>query len=201
MRNRVVGPAARVGDVVFDALILAGARSARLDGRDKALIVVGGKTLLELTVEAVATAGRIIVAGPRRDLPAPVMWLQEDPAGAGPVAAIAAGLGAVRAETVMVLGVDHPLLTPTDVDRLVASMENDGAIALGPDGNEQPLVAAYRTRALAAALRALSVAQGARVLDLVAPLSLRPVDLGDAAKDCNTWHDIRAAEELTRTRR
>jgi molybdopterin-guanine dinucleotide biosynthesis protein A len=178
--------------VIFDAVILAGGHSARLGGADKALVVVDGKTLLERTVDAAGAAGETIVVGPFRKLPAPVIWVQEDPPGGGPGAALAAGIGRVRAGLVAVLAVDHPLLTRQDVERLVSSVEGDGVIAVDPGGRAQPLLAVYRRQPLAAALADPHLTAGGRIYDLVVNLELRRVELGDAAADCDTWDAIEA---------
>jgi molybdopterin-guanine dinucleotide biosynthesis protein A len=187
--------------VVFDAIILAGASSARLDGADKALVEVGGKTLLQHALEAMAAADRIVVAGPRREAAMPVTWVQEKPAGGGPVAALAAGLELVLSDYVCLLGVDHPLVTDADIAHLLASVGADGAIAVDAQGRLQPLVAAYRTDALVGALAGLSRVHGARVNESIAGLELVLVELGDAATDCDTWDDVTRVEELMKLRR
>jgi molybdopterin-guanine dinucleotide biosynthesis protein A len=187
----------------FDALVLAGATSARLDGSDKALVTVGGESLLELVLGAVSAAERIIVVGPQRDVAIEATWVQEEPPGAGPVAALAAGLRLVRSTLVVVSAVDHPLVTDEDISRLLASVSADGAIAVSDDGRLQPLLAAYRHRALTLALERLpsggrrpSRTSAARVWELVGTLDLARVDLGLHARDCDTWADIEAVREL-----
>jgi molybdopterin-guanine dinucleotide biosynthesis protein A len=176
--------------VTFDALILAGGHSTRLGGADKALVVVGGRTLLERAVDAVSGAQQTIVAGPVRELSAPVTWVQEDPPGAGPGAALAAGCRLVRAELVVVLAVDHPLVTRDDIGHLLEGVQGDGAIAVDPGGWEQPLVAVYRREALTATVARSRRTIGARVGDLVGNLELGRVELGEAAADCDTWEAI-----------
>jgi molybdopterin-guanine dinucleotide biosynthesis protein A len=176
--------------VTFDALILAGGHSTRLGGADKAFVVVGGKTLLERAVDAVARADQTIVAGPVRELSVPVTWVQEDPPGAGPGAALAAGSRLARADLLVVLAVDHPLVTRDEVGRLLEGVRGDGAIAVDRDGREQPLVAVYRRDALTAAVDRSRPATGVRVADLVGNLELGRVQLGEAAADCDTWDAI-----------
>ncbi len=80
----------------FDAVILAGGRSARLSGVPKAGLLVDGSTLLELALDAAGGAGRTVVVGPDPGtLPDGVLNCREEPAFAGPAAAIAAGLSAL----------------------------------------------------------------------------------------------------------
>jgi molybdopterin-guanine dinucleotide biosynthesis protein A len=175
--------------VAFDAIILAGARSERLSGADKAAVVIGGQTLLERAVAAVQAARRVFVVGPRRGIPVDVEWVQEGSDG-GPVAAIAAGVRKVQSEITVVLAVDYPLITQGEVARLIVCMGRDGAIACDGAGRRQPLLAAYDTEGLRTAMAGLPFTDGARVRDLVASLDLNGVELGDRANDCDTWEEI-----------
>ena len=78
-------------------LVIAGGRSVRM-GVDKRGLLLDGIPLLERTVQAVASVcDRVIVVGSR-----PAWWsddrvhfVQENPAGSGPAAAIAAGVDPV----------------------------------------------------------------------------------------------------------
>ncbi|MEV4319925.1 NTP transferase domain-containing protein [Actinocrispum sp. NPDC049592] len=79
----------------FAAIIFAGGKATRLGGVDKVMLRVNGQTLLERSLDAVTGADPIVVVGPRRDIQAPVVWVREDPPGAGPLAALAAGLAAL----------------------------------------------------------------------------------------------------------
>jgi molybdopterin-guanine dinucleotide biosynthesis protein A len=187
--------------VVFDAIILAGAHSARLNGADKALLDVGGETLLERAVDAVKAAGRTVAVGPVRDGGLPVIWVQEHPPEGGPVAALAAGLGAVQSDLVAVLAVDHPLLTSQDIEALLLAVGVDGAAAKGSSGRIEPLLAVYRRRSLQTALDDIDVLDGARMQDLIGALDVDLVDLGTAARDCDTWEEIDAVRKLAGSRR
>lgn len=59
-------------NVVFDAIVLAGGGAARLDGADKPALDIGGASLLERVLTAVADADRIVVVGPVRPASRPV---------------------------------------------------------------------------------------------------------------------------------
>jgi molybdopterin-guanine dinucleotide biosynthesis protein A len=181
--------------VTFDAVILAGGRSARLGGADKALVSFDGSTLLERAVDAARDAERTVAVGPHRQLRLrfPVTWVQEDPPGGGPVPALAAGLAVAESELVLVLAVDHPLVTRQHVATLAESVSGDGAVALDRDGRTQPLVAVYRKAALGAAIAGLARTQGASLREVTAALALEQVELGEAAVDCDTWQAVEAA--------
>ncbi|WP_436785822.1 NTP transferase domain-containing protein [Yinghuangia sp. YIM S10712] len=184
-----------------DAVILAGGAARRLGGRDKPALTVGGRTLLDRAVEACAGARRVVVVGPERTTREPVTWVREDPPGGGPVAALAAGLAEVEARVVVVLAADLPFVTQAVTGLLLTAAEGspatparDGALLVDADGRDQPLLAAYRTTALRAALDAVGNPHGAALRRLVAPLDLlRVADPALAAFDCDTWPQLRAA--------
>src|SRR5215469_13569031 len=78
----------------YGAVVLAGGAARRLGGVDKPGLLVGGTALLTRVLEAVVDADPVLVVGPPRLeslLPAGVRRTCEEPAGAGPVAAAAAG--------------------------------------------------------------------------------------------------------------
>jgi len=93
----------------FDAIILAGGRGSRLGGVSKADLVVGGRRLLDVVLEAVRRARTTVVVGPVA-APDGVLVTVEDPPGTGPAAGIVAGLEAVAqpAGWTVVLACDLP---------------------------------------------------------------------------------------------
>jgi molybdopterin-guanine dinucleotide biosynthesis protein A len=181
----------------FDAIVVAGGRSTRFrDGVDKRSLVVGGSTLLDRVVAALADAQQIIVAGPRIAVRRRVLWVREAPTGGGPVAGLAAALGVVTAETVVVLAADLPFVTRRTVERLVRSIgAADGALVCA-DGVRQPLCAAYRVQPLRSALAEFPVPAGLSMRQLIAGLALADVDDARAAIDCDTWDDVVRARRL-----
>ncbi|PRH79320.1 molybdenum cofactor guanylyltransferase [Streptomyces solincola] len=111
----------------FDAVVLAGGAARRLGGADKPAVTVGGRALLDRVLDACRGAGRTVVVGGRRPTGRPVHWAREQPPGGGPVAALAAGLRLVEADTVVVLGGDLPFLGDSTVPALLAALTADGA--------------------------------------------------------------------------
>lgn len=189
----------------FDAIVLAGGAARRLGGIDKATLVVGGRTLLNRVVDACDGAGRVVVVGPVRPTHADVVWCREEPAGGGPVSAIAAGLDAVGAPLVVVLACDLPYVTPAAVDDLVAaaSTGHDGVVYADKGGRAQPLVGVYWRASLRRALRGVVHPYGGAALREVTEqltLMLLPDEVG-ASRDCDTWDDVeeaRRAQEVGR---
>jgi len=199
--------------VDFDAVVLAGGRAQRLGGEDKAALDVGGTTLLERALTAVARARRIVVVGDERRTSRPVLWTREHPPYGGPVAATYAGLDALRRGTpvhsaalkgansgqthgttpemgplVMVLAVDMPGLTEETVRRLLgAATGSDGAVLV--EGGRRHLAFTATTAALDR-VRPEETA-GAAMRGLWAALDLHEVEATSSeAADVDSWADL-----------
>lgn len=174
--------------IAYDGIVLAGGRSARMRGRPKTELEVGGRSMLNRALDALAGARHVVVVGPGGDL-------CEDPPYAGPVAALAAGLGRVSAPVVAVLAADLPFVTRASVDALVGEAS---AVALDDAGRPQYLLAAYRTRDLAAALPAQPVGAALRtVIAAIEPSLLRLDGSQPPWWDCDTPDDLARARSWT----
>ncbi len=194
------------------AIILAGGGGRRLGGVDKASIRIGDGSLLEHALAAAAGCDHIVVVGPTvqgltvqgltvqgRAVQShgTVAFAREDPPGGGPVAGIAAGLHALdgTVERVLVLACDMPYAGRA-IPALLAATENngaqDGAWGLDTEGRAQPLCAVYRRDALERAVDALGDPAGVSMRGLTASLTLEEVPIGQAARDADTWDDVRA---------
>ncbi|GAB3269834.1 hypothetical protein GCM10027449_04290 [Sinomonas notoginsengisoli] len=220
-------PAAAVG---FDAVILAGGRASRLGGFPKPQLAYRGATLLEHALDAVATARLTAVVGPGPGepggpaplsdalpcgpasatgcVPAPearaVLYTREEPAYAGPLAALASGLAALLSAPgtppgwVAVLAADLPRAQEAAARLLAAAAEEpaaDGVLGVDEGGHVQPLLAVYRSGPLAAVLEELSAEGGLAdrpLRHLIARLDLLPLRLpGHVSDDVDTWEAAR----------
>lgn len=188
------------------AIILAGGRSTRM-GRDKAAIVVAGRTLLQRVVDAVEPVVDeiVLVGAPGRPLP-PVasrrpLRVASDPVdGEGPLAGLLAGLAVTEAERCLVVGCDQPALVPALLALLLARLDDARSAAPLVGGRAQPLVSAVRSEIRAdlvavfardeRALRALAEIGGA---DLVAEEAWRVAD-----PDARSFVGVNTPEELAR---
>ncbi|MEU2925589.1 NTP transferase domain-containing protein [Streptomyces sp. NPDC007251] len=192
-----IAPAAPATPVPYDAVVLAGGAARRLGGADKPGLRVGGRSLLDRVLAACADAGTTVVVADRRPTARPVLWAREEPPGAGPVAALEAGLRLTDAEHAVVLSADLPFLLPATLGRLLAALGDtgaDGALLTDADGRDQPLVAAYRTAALRRELAALAGGpdglSGLPLRRLTGALKLTRVPDPLASFDCDTWDDL-----------
>jgi molybdopterin-guanine dinucleotide biosynthesis protein A len=185
-----------------DAVVLAGGLARRLEGADKPALEFGGVTLLDRVIEACAEAREVVCVGPIRPTRRPVRWTREDPPGAGPVAALAAGLELTTRPQVLVLAADLPFLRAELVHSLwIGAAEHDGAVLIDREGKDQWLAACYRRAALTAAIDRLRLEHGG-----TAGLSLRRLLAGfDLARvpdpdgqsfDCDTWEDVSHVRRL-----
>ena len=179
----------------FDAIVLAGGGASRLGGVDKPALEVGGHSLLARVVLAVrdATAGRVVVVGPPRP-GLDVRVVREEPAGAGPVAALRAGLAEVSAPWVAVLAADMPFLEGEHLGVLLAAARPSaaGAVLVDEGGRPQWLAGCWRTSVLR---EAMGEYRGGSMRGLLGPL--RPVMValpadarGRPWMDCDTPEDL-----------
>src|SRR5918992_2005218 len=125
------------------AAVLAGGASRRM-GRDKATLTVGGVELASLVLAAAARVADPVVlvapdGHPARRLAAPAV---ADP-GQGPLAALAAALGALEADHVLVLAADHPGLRVELLAHLVGLRDRGEAVACRRGPRLEPLVTVY----------------------------------------------------------
>jgi molybdopterin-guanine dinucleotide biosynthesis protein A len=174
----------------YDGLVLAGGRARRMAGADKPALVVDGRRLLDVALDALDGAQRRVVVAATAEVPPGVALVSEDPPGGGPVAALAAGLAEVTAPVCVVLAADLPFVRRAHVEQLVAAV----AVAVDADGRDQPLLAAYDTAALRAALPGQPA--GASMRQLLSGLALSRVSLGGHPApwfDCDTQDDLEAA--------
>ncbi|GGI00825.1 molybdenum cofactor guanylyltransferase [Arthrobacter liuii] len=169
--------------LAFDALILAGGRSSRLDGVPKQSLVFRGRTLVDRSIAAAAGARHTVVVGDAGVLPGEaqassppspparppnLLICREEPPFAGPAAAIAAGLDTLArnggsAPYTLVLACDMPLSSKAVAalhDALAQSAAGTGAgsgvMARAEDGRAQPLAGFYSTPELTKACRELA---------------------------------------------
>jgi len=182
--------------VTWAAVILTGGTAARLDGTDKAALTHAGRSLLEISLDAVAGAAEVVVVGPGARTSRPVTFSRESPPGGGPLAGIAAGVAALAGghDLVVVLAVDMPHVTPDTVARLVAAVGDGDAAWLVDRSGRRQLAAAVRPGLVPAPGEAYGVP--VRVL-MRAGRSTDVPGLGDEATDVDTWPDVARLDRTT----
>jgi molybdopterin-guanine dinucleotide biosynthesis protein A len=182
----------KLTETTYSGIVLAGGSARRLSGVDKPALRVGGISLLRRAVDALGGARPVVVVGPARDGYPDVVWTREAEPGAGPVAALAAGLAALgpaAGAVVVVLAADLIGVRRSTVDRLAASVSGDGAVLLDAEGKRQWLLGAWRVEALRSALPAET--SGASLRRTLGGLSITEVpELPGESADIDTPEDL-----------
>jgi molybdopterin-guanine dinucleotide biosynthesis protein A len=181
----------------YDAIVLAGGRGSRLGG-GKQEQRLAGWPLLDHVLLAVSAASTRIVVGPvRRGLGEPV-FVQEQPAGSGPVAGIAAAIDQVTEPLVAVLAADLPFIRD-GLDQFRALLhvapEKDAAVLVDTGGRINYLASMWRTSSLRRALAALGDPAGLPVRALYESVdAIHVPDFDSLSADVDTPNDLAAAE-------
>lgn len=177
------------------AVVLCGGAGRRF-GSDKTRADLGGRTLLDRLLDALPDSWPVLCVGERRPTGRDVLWLRESPPGGGPAAGLAAALPQVTSPVVVLLGGDMPYAAsaaPALARRLRDAPEADVVAARDGDGRTQPLLAAYRTDALRAAVP--EVTSGVPLMRLLDGLRVHAVPVDEP-----TLLDVDTPEDLERAR-
>ena len=192
-------------------LILAGGRSTRFGGGDKAIKPVDGQPMICRARDALKASGvdEIIVSvrdEAQRALQAPVLhehlpFVVDELHEIGPMAGLLAGLSAAHGEYVVVVACDMPFISPEIIFLLLQAAEgHDAAVPVREKGYVEPLHAVYRREPAIAAIKKATGAGNSRVaavlhylVDVVyVPVeSLRKID-----PELRTFANINRAEDL-----
>jgi molybdopterin-guanine dinucleotide biosynthesis protein A len=135
-----------------EGFVLAGGRSTRM-GQDKALLLLGGRALLDLALEklrALPLAAAPRVAASRPELASHGALIADLHPGCGPLSGIEAALAASSQRFNVFLPVDLPLLPSLFLLWMLERARITGALATIPciNGWPQPLCAVYQRELL-----------------------------------------------------
>lgn len=180
--------------------ILSGGRSTRM-GTDKASVVLAGTSMLQRVGDALyEVALRVVVLGPDRE--GWECWPDSVHA-QGPLAGIATALSRMTADRAVVVAVDHPLVRPAFLRRLVAIESDLPVVPVDEDGTRQVTCAVYpRTVAAAAVDEANSSGSIQSLLDRVSFRAVAPDEWRQWGEDGRSWlgvdseSDVAKAESL-----
>jgi molybdopterin-guanine dinucleotide biosynthesis protein A len=139
--------------------VLAGGSSSRM-GRDKALLPLGGRTLLEhVAAQVRAAAGSVTVVGPPERYGRLGLTVVPDViAGCGPLGGILTALTRSPAEWNLIVACDLPGVTTARLRNLLGAAEQteaDCLMPVGAGGRPEPLCAVWRRTCLPAVQRAV----------------------------------------------
>jgi molybdenum cofactor guanylyltransferase len=197
-------------------IILAGGQSKRL-GFDKTALRVGGRTLLERTVELLAglcTSVVIVSNAPEKHAHAQARLVGDLYPGKGVLGGIYSGLVVAPTDYSIVVAADMPLLNPHLLSYLASLAP--GSLAPGNDvviplvaGQAEPLHAVYGQACLEPMRRRLLSAEPPRVISFFPEVTVRYVTASDMSAadpgllslfNINTPEDLGEARRLLRQR-
>lgn len=179
--------------------IMLGGKSTRM-GRDKALVELNGRTLLELALtkwQGFGQSLQLSVGPERRAALAPegVPAVADIYPERGPLGGLHAGLLACPTELLLLTAVDSPFVTAELAEGLLAAIGPADACVYTLDGRPQPLFGLYRTTCLSTAEELL------RRNENKMGLLLRRVDtVYLAAEDPAPFRNLNTPEELAAAR-
>jgi molybdopterin-guanine dinucleotide biosynthesis protein A len=130
------------------SIILAGGKSSRL-GRNKALQIIGGKTLIQWVVDRLATLSTEIIIATARGEPIPcsstarIRTVADTHPGRGPLAGIYSGLVASSGSRAIVVGCDTPFLNVSLLQYMSQICSTCGLVIPRIEGKVEPLCAVY----------------------------------------------------------
>jgi molybdopterin-guanine dinucleotide biosynthesis protein A len=179
-------------------------------GRPKAMLKIGGTTLIERTVGELLGAfdDVVVVAAPATEgieLPAvgPAAIVRDSQAYRGPAEALARGLRAARHDVAFVCSCDLPMLRAEVAGRLIALLDDFDAVIPRIGDRLQLLHAVYRRRC-ADALDAMSARDERRLGALVEAINARIVpetDYRRADPEALSCFNINTPEDYARAAR
>jgi molybdopterin-guanine dinucleotide biosynthesis protein A len=166
------------------AIVLAGGRSERFGDADKLTARIGGSTLLERAVAAVATVADDVVVvlrpgEPTIVVPSAARAAHDPTEGEGPLAGMFAGLLSVGGSaTAIVVGGDMPDLQPQVLRLMLACLDDPSVemVVLDDGDGARPLPMVVRTGPAADAAQTLLDGGSRRLRDLVGTLRTAVLD-------------------------
>ncbi|HUW77463.1 MAG TPA: molybdenum cofactor guanylyltransferase [Candidatus Nanopelagicaceae bacterium] len=190
---------------MFSVVVLSGGRASRL-GRDKASTLINGVTMMERIFRTIPNDAQVIVVGEYLlDSDRDVIVTRESPVGAGPLAALTAGVAEIAHDQFLLLAVDMPFVG--DIGQRLLELlrdsptENDAIIPIDSVGNLQPLCAAYRTESVRNALSSVGIVVNGSIKRLLGELHFETLNETDPwmLSDVDTPKDLQDARDHARS--
>jgi len=199
-------------DTGLAGVVLAGGRSTRFTGADKAVATLAGKPVVRYVVENLRPVVDSVVVNCRREQQEPIaealdglsVGFAEDPiTDRGPVAGLRTGLRGVDARYAVVCACDTPFLPPALLSVLASRARTHTGAVAELDGSPLPLPAAVHVRAAVSTCTDVIHSGGNSLREFVHaldPLVLSETEVlayadRDAFRNINTVEDLRAAAE------
>lgn len=150
--------------------------------------------MLDRMLSSLPPDAQVVVAGRRQPTARAVRFVQDEPAGGGPVAGIAAALPAVITETVAVVAVDMPWAAGAVAELPDIDQQVDAVVPVDDHEQRQPLCAVYRTDALRRAIHGSG--HGQSMKSVLSALTVRTVLVGSPLMDVDTPEQLRQVRAM-----
>ncbi len=192
------------GELTFDAILLAGGGSARMAGRNKLELLVGGVPLLERALTAATDARHVVLMGDQIARWADYHWIAEEPRGSGPAYCVAYGVRELELlsrtssddlSPIVLIAGDMPFAASAIPRLLTALPRHDAAVLTDDSGREQYLLAAWNRTSLLAQARDIAPHSAVRSLYENASIVRVGAKSGEAM-DCDTPTALTRAREF-----
>ncbi len=192
----------------ISVIVLAGGKSSRM-GRDKALLEIDGKCLLERSCEVAANLTSevyVMTAWPdryRSTLSKKCQFLVEYNPGSGPLIALTQGLTQITTEWILLLACDLPLLNAQMIEHWASDLAAvpPSTLAVVPYQNSrwEPLCGFYRQQSLSS-LQSF-IEDGGRSFQVwLNQIAVVPLSVGEREavmlSNCNTLEEFEQLNKL-----
>lgn len=158
--------------MALTGIVLCGGRSSRM-GRDKSALPFGDETMLDRIVRIVRNvADEVIIVGRRDQQSSTIHDAIEDQ---GPLAGVAAGLGASHTDLNIVVACDMPLIRPAVLEKLVSLIDDYDICVATIEGRPSVLCGVYRSSVATEALTLFDSGER-RVMRLLDRVKTKRVD-------------------------
>jgi molybdopterin-guanine dinucleotide biosynthesis protein A len=192
----------------MNSIILAGGRSSRL-GRNKALQVVGGKTLIQWAVDRLHTLSTDIIIATAHGEAIPcasaarIRIVADIYPGKGPLAGIYSGLLASSSRRAIVVGCDTPFFSVALLEYMTQTSPVFDVVVPRVKEKVEPLCAIY-SRNCVAPIQELLSQNDLRIIELFPMVKVRYVEedeIDDFDPEHLSFFNINSQADLDRARR
>jgi molybdopterin-guanine dinucleotide biosynthesis protein A len=196
----------------YSALILAGGMGSRLGYREKALIDINGRPLIELIIERLKIVVDSIIISVRDRAQGQLLeatlskgyrFAYDDHRNVGPISGILSGLSECEDEYCFISACDMPFINANVVDLLFEKSKNyDAAIPRWEDGFLEPLHSVYRCEPMIHETKK-AIEKGEKIiLAPVFKMNVNYVAVNEIRKfdpDLRTFININTCEDILKT--
>ena len=191
------------------ALIFAGGRATRLGGVNKALLDVGGVSIVERILAALGplVEERVLLTNDATLADQPEVRLIFDPSPhAGVLPALAAGLEAAEGDLCLAVACDMPFVSPRLFEHMLEIQQRDDVDVVIPRsaGYLEPMHAVYRRQPVLEAINAALARGEQRMISYFSDVRVHEIDERDVrAIDTHgtAFFNVNTAEDLAEARR